>query len=128
MSSRRLLRGVSFPREDLALEIQVERLKELLRWREYLRILVEAVREVLGDVDVYVFGSAVEGRLTVDSDIDVAVVLPEVPGSGLERARLVNRILEVAESRGVPWWHPFEIHLVTRDRLSMLEARLVKVT
>jgi hypothetical protein len=30
-----------------------------------------------------------------------------------------------------PWctmWYPFEIHLVTRDRLSMLEARLVKVT
>jgi hypothetical protein len=58
----------------------------------------------------------------------VAVVLPEVPVSGLERARLVNRILEVAESRGVPWWYPFEIHLVTRDRLSMLEARLVEVT
>jgi predicted nucleotidyltransferase len=54
---------VSLPREDLALEIQVERLEELLRWREYLRILVEAVREVLGDVNVYVFGSAVEGRL-----------------------------------------------------------------
>jgi hypothetical protein len=34
-----LLRGVSSPREDLALEIQVERLRELLRWREYLRIL-----------------------------------------------------------------------------------------
>jgi len=119
---------VSFPREDLALEIQVERLRELLRWREYLRILVEAVREVLGDVDVYVFGSAVEGRLTVDSDIDVAIVLPEVPGSGLERARLVNRILEVAESRGVPRWYPFEVHLVTKDQLSMLEARLVKVT
>jgi hypothetical protein len=50
---------VSSSREDLALEIQVERLSELLRWREYLRILVEAVREVLGDVDVYVFGSAV---------------------------------------------------------------------
>jgi predicted nucleotidyltransferase len=119
---------VSFPREDLAFEIQVERLKELLRWREHLRVLVEAVREVLGDVNVYVFSSAVEGKLTVDSDIDVAIVLPEVPGSGLERARLTNRILEVAESRGVPWWYPFEIHLMTRDRLSMLEARLVKVT
>ena len=99
-------RGVSFPREDLAFEIQVERLKELLRWREHLRVLVEAVREVLGDVDVYVFGSAVEGRLTVDSDIDVAVVLPEVPGSGLGRAGLVNRILEVAESVVFPGGTP----------------------
>jgi predicted nucleotidyltransferase len=74
-------------------------------------------------------GNTVSGEtLTVDSDIDVVIVLPEVPGSGLERARLVNRILEIAESRGVPRWYPFEVHLVTRDRLSMLEARLVKVT
>lgn len=73
-------------------------------------------------------GNTVSGEtLTVDSDIDVAIVLSEVPGSGLERARLVNRILEVAESRGAPRWYPFEIHLVTRDQLSMLEARLVKV-
>jgi hypothetical protein len=46
MSSRRLLRGVSFPREDLAFEIQVERLKDLHRWREHLRVLVEPLREV----------------------------------------------------------------------------------
>ncbi len=29
-----------------------------------------------------------------------------------------------------PWcamWYPFEVHLVTRDQLSMLEAKLVKV-
>jgi len=49
--------------------------RELLRWRKYLEILVEAVKEVLGeDAEVYIFGSAAENRLTVDSDIDVAIV------------------------------------------------------
>lgn len=60
----------------------------MLKWREYLKILVEAVKEVFGEnVEVYIFGSAVEGRLTVDSDIDVAIALNEVPRSGLERAK-----------------------------------------
>ncbi|MGC9091429.1 MAG: nucleotidyltransferase domain-containing protein [Fervidicoccaceae archaeon] len=45
------------------------------------------MRQVLGgDVEVYVFGSAVEGRLTVDSDIDVAVVGRELPRSAGRRA------------------------------------------
>jgi hypothetical protein len=46
------------PREKLIIEIQARRLRELLRWRSYLPILVEAVKRVLGeDVEVYVFGS-----------------------------------------------------------------------
>ncbi|MGC8678771.1 MAG: nucleotidyltransferase domain-containing protein [Fervidicoccaceae archaeon] len=57
-------------------------LKEHKILRYNLPVLVEAVRQVLGgDVEVYVFGSAVEGRLTVDSDIDVAVVGRELPGA-----------------------------------------------
>jgi predicted nucleotidyltransferase len=74
----------------------------LLKWREYLKILVEAVKEVFGEnVEVYIFGSAVEGRLTVDSDIDVAIALNEVPRSGLERAKLLesydHEALEIIE-------------------------------
>ena len=101
----------------------------MLKWREYLRILVESVKEVFGgDVEVYVFGSAVEGKLTVDSDIDVAVVLREVPRSGIERARLLSKLWRVLESRDVPWWYPLEIHLVTKEELKLLQdLRLVRV-
>ncbi len=31
----------------------------------------------------------------------------------LERARIISRIMRVAEELGVPWDYPFEIHLVT---------------
>jgi len=86
---------MSFPRLDLTIKIQACRLRELLKWRVYLNALVESAIEVFGrDVEVYLFGSAVEGRLTVDSDIDVAVVLREVPKKGLERARLVDIPME----------------------------------
>jgi len=115
-------------REDLIIEIQTWRLRELLKWRSYLPVLVEAVKQVLGNnVEIYVFGSAVEGRLTVDSDIDIAIVVDDVPRSGVERAKILDRIWRIMESRGVPWWYPFEIHLMTREELKLLrEARFVK--
>ena len=108
---------------DLAVRIQASRLKELLKWREYLRILVRSARRVFGNnIEVYVFGSAVEGRLTVDSDVDVAIVVEEVPKSGLKRARLVDELWRIMESNGVPWWYPFEIHLLTKEELKLLKG------
>jgi len=125
----RLLRAVSSPSIDKVIELQAWRLRELLKWREYIKILIDAVKEVFGeDVEVYVFGSAVENRLTVDSDIDVAIVLKEIPRSGIERAKLLDRLWRAMEARGVPWWYPFEIHLMTKEELSLLrEAKFVKV-
>ena len=118
---------MSSPSIDKVIELQAWRLRELLKWREYIKILIDAVKEVFGeDVEVYVFGSAVENRLTVDSDIDVAIVLKEIPRSGIERAKLLDRLW--MEARGVPWWYPFEIHLMTKEELSLLrEAKFVKV-
>jgi predicted nucleotidyltransferase len=120
---------VSSPSIDKVIELQAWRLRELLKWREYIKILIDAVKEVFGeDVEVYVFGSAVENRLTVDSDIDVAIVLKEIPRSGIERAKLLDRLWRAMEARGVPWWYPFEIHLMTKEELSLLrEAKFVKV-
>ncbi len=84
--------------------------------------MIEAVEKVLGrDVEVYVFGSAIEGKLTADSDVDVAIVLPQVPSSGAERAKVIDRIFRYMEERGVPWWYPFEIHLVTREEMEILK-------
>jgi len=114
-------------REKLVIEIQARRLRELLRWRSYLPVLVEAVRSVLGQAEIYVFGSAVEGRLTVDSDIDVAVVVEELPRSAGRRAEILDGIWRIMEDKGVPWWYPFEIHLMTREELKLLRgAKLVK--
>ena len=86
----------------------------MLRWREYAPLVAEAVKEVLGGAEVYVFGSAAEGRLTASSDIDIAVVVDEVPKSAFERAGIVLEIIERAERRGLPSGYPLEIHLMTR--------------
>ena len=123
------MRAKSFPKEDLAIDVQTWKLGELLKWREYLGVLVEAVRAVSGEgAEVYVFGSAVEGRLTVDSDVDVAVVLRELPKTSREKSRLLSRLWRAMEEGGVPWWYPFEIHLLTKEELPLLGgAKLVRV-
>ena len=114
---------------DLIIKIQTYRLKELLKWREYLDILVEAVKKVFDEkAEIYVFGSAVEDRLTVESDIDVAIVIEKVPEKSADRIKLLNKIWSYMEERGVPWWYPFEIHLVTRRELMMLRgSRFIKI-
>jgi len=43
------------------------RLNELLKWHSCLLIFVEAIEQVLGyNVEIYMFGSVIEGRLAVD--------------------------------------------------------------
>ncbi|MGB9709381.1 MAG: nucleotidyltransferase domain-containing protein [Infirmifilum uzonense] len=96
------------------LDIAWERSKILRDWREYVIKIVEASREVFSEdlVGVYVFGSAVSGKLVATSDIDLLIVARNLPASLLARTELKERI-EVAA--GLPLIHPFEIHLVSEE-------------
>jgi len=85
-------------------------------WRRHLKHLVEAVKKVEPRARVYLAGGAAEDRLTVLSDIDVLVVLPEKPGFN-EAARLRAAIWEEAENRGVPAYLPFQLHIIGREDL-----------
>ena len=56
----------------------------------------EAVTAKFGPVTVYLFGSYSKGNAREDSDIDVAVIVPEVKGDFLkESAKLWRITLEV---------------------------------
>lgn len=100
------------------MKIRVEVLRELLKWRSYIPILIETVKKVLDEnAGVYVTGSAIDDRLTVDSDIDVLVVVDKIPEKGLERAKIIDRVWAYMEKKGISWWYPFEIHLITRNEL-----------
>ncbi|MEM2248452.1 MAG: nucleotidyltransferase domain-containing protein, partial [Candidatus Bathyarchaeia archaeon] len=121
-------REICLVHERLIMAVQTRRLRMLLEWRNYLPLLAEAVREVLTGAEIYVFGSALEGNLTVDSDIDVLIIVDSLPGSGLERARLIDKIWRAMEKRGIPPHYPFEIQLITRGELKLLEKqKLLKI-
>ena len=110
-----------YSKEELYIKIRAERLRELMNWRNFLPIIVEAVREVLGDKPLYVFGSAIEGKLTVDSDVDIAIIVEKVPEKAMERARIIDKIWEVIEKRGVSYWYPVELHLITLEEKKIME-------
>ncbi|ABW02260.1 nucleotidyltransferase domain-containing protein [Caldivirga maquilingensis] len=98
-----------------------ERLSMLREWREWARAVAEAVKRVRGDAEVYVIGGAVEGRLTVLSDIDVLIALPQSP-SLQEAAKLRAEVWVEMERMGLPPHLPIELHIIGTEQL----ARYIK--
>ncbi len=78
-------------------------------YRKYLPAIKRACEEVFGECELYVFGSALTGKFTAGSDVDLLIKVKEVPKSLRERAELEVRIEELA---GLPDCHPFEFHIV----------------
>ncbi len=91
-------------------------LKVISSWRRYVEAVTEAVKSVAPEARVYLIGGAAESRLTVKSDVDVVIVLPEEPD--MERAvELRARILEKAEELGLPPYAPIELHIIGPEGL-----------
>ncbi len=84
----------------------------------YLKIIVETVKELDGDAEVYLFGSVTEGKHLLSSDVDVLIVTNLPPGE----------VLSALWSRGIK--DPFEVHVVTKEMLKIYRRRtkLVKIT
>jgi Predicted nucleotidyltransferases len=91
----------------------------LRKWKEYGDRIAETASQVLGECEVFAFGSVVKGRATGGSDVDILVVSRNLPQG--DRSHLKALIEERA---GLPPFHPFEIHLVTPQKAEVVqEAR-----
>jgi len=104
--------------ERLLVEEAKRRAEIFRNLEKYLRVIAEAVKEIDGDAEVYLFGSVAEGRHLLSSDIDVLVVTDKPPGE----------VLAKLWERGIK--DPFEIHVVTREMLEIYKkkAKLVEIT
>jgi len=102
-----------------------ERLEILKNWKEYVKRITGATEKLFKDYEVYVFGSAIKGRLTAASDIDVLVITENLPKKILERARVKEKIERLA---GLPPYHPIQLHLLTKDeaRHSSIYSEIIK--
>jgi len=85
-------------------EVRVEIIKLLKEWRAWVRRIAEAAEEVLGECEVYVFGSVAEDRATGGSDVDVLIVSVNTPRTNGGRWEVIARIEEVV---GLPYYHPY---------------------
>ena len=91
-------------------------LRALTRWKRYVRTVSEAVKKVAPEARVYVAGGAAEDRLTIESDIDVLVVLPHEVD--LEEAtELHAKILGEAGRLKMPPYAPVELHIISGEEL-----------
>ncbi len=103
--------------------------REIRLWRRYLGALKTCISSlVVGVRAAYVVGSAVSGRLTALSDIDVVIVLDRELQTS-EEALLRERIWDCLEKQGVPWWYPFTIIIVDVEdyRLIFSKARRIRI-
>ncbi len=83
---------------------------EMVRnWRRYAEKLAEAVRGVLPDAEALVFGSVARGEHIAASDVDILIISNEAPDDMLGRARIK---VEIERRAGLPYYHPFELHIV----------------
>jgi len=87
------------------------------------KIVKEVMEEKLGEVEVYLFGSSLEGKaIPGKSDIDLLVVSREVPGGAREQSLLK---VKVWNRIGDPWV-PLEIHFASEAVFEGWYKRFVK--
>ena len=97
-------------------------LSRLIGWKRYVKIVSEAVRKVIPEARVYLTGGAAESRLTIESDIDLLVVLPREIDFR-EAVELRAKILEEAEKLTLPPHAPVELHLISNRELGEYRKR-----
>ena len=98
------------------------RYHEMLSWKGHLPELGAAVREVLPDAKVFIFGSALKGGLVGDSDVDVLVVVPRglsVTEKGVASLSVENRLSEP---------RIFELHITDRAGLAWYRKHAKELT
>jgi len=89
-----------------------ERSEILKNWKRYVNEVARAAESLLKNCEVYSFGSAVRGKLTAASDIDVLIIAEDLPQNLMERAKVKGEIERLAN---LPPYHPIQIHLITRN-------------
>lgn len=98
----------------------------LRKWRSIARSLAMVIKKLYPEAEVYLIGGAAEGRITVNSDIDIAVVFNR-DLSRRDRVEILARIWDAADAV-TPMYYPLELHILTPRELAKLEGRKVKLS
>ncbi|MFW6194351.1 MAG: nucleotidyltransferase domain-containing protein [Halobacteriota archaeon] len=75
---------------DIIAQTAEEERKYFENYAEYAKLIKELAEDLLGNAEVYVFGSVVEGKSTPASDIDILIVSENTPHRQSERAKIVG--------------------------------------
>jgi len=95
----------------MAVRAALERRRIFDNLESYLRMAKEVARKLDPSAEVYIFGSAAEGRSVYSSDIDVLIATKVEPA----------KVLMELWRAGVK--DPFEIHVQPPERVSLYRGR-----
>lgn len=97
----------------------------LKMWSKYAKSVAMAAKRLYPQAKVYVIGGVASGKITVLSDIDLLIVLPEVK----DRVNVIMKIFKLAvDEFDLPWDAPVELHVVNgADAERYLEREHVEV-
>lgn len=90
------------------MDVVILRAEMLRNWKAWISKVVNVIKELLPDAEIYVIGSVAEGNAIGLSDLDLLVVSNNIPLKPKETAQLKALIEEKAK---LPLYHPLEIHL-----------------
>ncbi|MEM3874671.1 MAG: nucleotidyltransferase domain-containing protein [Candidatus Bathyarchaeia archaeon] len=89
---------------NVYLEFGRKRLKQLKNYKRVAREIKKLAQKHLGNVDVYVFGSVIEGKPTASSDIDILIVKDKIgPEEACRFKTLIHELMDA----------PMELHIVS---------------
>lgn len=90
-----------------------KRMRMLREWRDIVSRAARIVKQLIPEAEVYAFGSAVTGRVTGSSDIDVLVVVPNNLSERETHTYLSNKLEEHLGSTS----YILDLHIVRREDL-----------
>jgi len=93
-------------------EIGKERFKIIKKYKQYLEPIKQACLKSLPEAKVFLFGSILRGEVVAASDIDILILTDKEFNNQKERASV---IIEIEDSIGLPFVHPFEFHLMSTE-------------
>ncbi|MGC9779522.1 MAG: nucleotidyltransferase domain-containing protein [Candidatus Heimdallarchaeota archaeon] len=109
-------------------EIGKERYKLIKKYKQYLEPIKSACLQLLPKAKIFLFGSALSGKLVAASDIDILIVTEREFKNQRERASI---ILRIEDKVSLPFVHPFEFHLMSTPEynrfISITNAQLKEI-
>ena len=101
------------------------RLLLLREWRHIAYSVAKAVKKLYPEAEVYLIGGVAENRITINSDIDIAIVFK----SDLSRDDRINILTHIWEAidNTIPMYYPLEIHIFSTNEFMKLKGKKIKL-
>jgi len=101
------------------------RLLLLREWRSVAYRIARMIKNLYPEAEVYLIGGVAEKRITVNSDIDVAIVFKKELVKN-ERIDILTRVWELMDNT-IPLYYPIEIHILSTSEFMKVRSKKIKL-